>query len=127
MGGQALEDPVAGAALDPELGEELREQVGVAEPDDGAAEADRVERGDQQLDQLRGARRRLGADQLDADLAHLAELAALRTDPAEDARRVGEPERSLGSAANRRATSRAIGTVMSLRSARTEPDSSRKR
>ncbi len=94
MGCEAVEDPLARSALDAELGEQLPEQVGVAEADDRTVQADRVERGHEHLDQLRGPGRRLGTDQLDADLPHLTQLAALRADRPKDAARVGEPERS---------------------------------
>ena len=82
-------------ALDLELVEDLAEEVAVAEADHGAFEPERFERRREHLDQLDRPLRRIGADQLDADLAELAELPALRPHPPVDAARVGEAERPL--------------------------------
>jgi hypothetical protein len=95
VGLQAGEDPVPGAPVDLELVEELPVEVGVAEPDHGAVEADRVERADEQLDDLDRAAGRIGADQLDADLPLLAHLAAARAHLAIDASGVAQAERPL--------------------------------
>ena len=64
-----LREPVEDAGrgrspCDPELGEQLAVEVGVAEAEDGALQADGVERRAQDLDHLGGALRGRRADQL---------------------------------------------------------------
>ena len=81
----------------PELGEQLAVEVGVAEPDHGAAAARprRAPRASTSTTSAvpSGARR---ADQLDAGLGELAHLAALRADGSVGAGEVAEAERRLG-------------------------------
>ena len=95
MSGQPGEHGVARLALDPELGQQLAVEVGVAEADHGAVEAGRVERRLEHLDHLDGPLRRRGADQLDPGLGELAHLAALRAHRAEGVGQVAEPQRHL--------------------------------
>ena len=78
MARQAIQDRLAGfRRVTSELVEELAVEVGVAEPDHGAAQPGGVERRGEHLDHLGGPLGGLDADQLDAGLAELARLAAL--------------------------------------------------
>ena len=92
---ETLEDAVARPTLDLELVQHLSEEVSIAEADNGATEPDRVERGDEHLDQLDGPLRGFRADELDPDLAELSKLPALWSHAPVDAPRVGQPKRSL--------------------------------
>ena len=87
---------VARLALDPELGEQLAVEVGVAEPDHGAVEPGGVERRLEHLDHLGRALRRGRPDQLDPGLGELAHLAALRAHRPVGVGDVAEAERRLG-------------------------------
>ncbi len=90
--------PGAGPLLVPDAQafEELPVERGVAKPDHGAAEARRVKRRAQDLDDLDGALRRGRADQLDSRLEELAGLPALGADRAVGAGVVEEAEGRLG-------------------------------
>ena len=93
---EPVEDPRALLSLDPELGEQLAVEVGVAEPEDGAVQPDGVERRAQHLEHLGGALRRRRAEQLDPGVHELAHLAALWADDPVGVADVGEAQRRLG-------------------------------
>ena len=63
---EAVEHPAAGLTLDPELGQQLAVEVGVAEAEHGAVQPDGVERGGEDLEHLGRALRRRRAEQLDS-------------------------------------------------------------
>ena len=114
----SCEDPLARLAVDAELVEQLAVEVGVAEADRGVAQPGRVERARTSTSITSAVPSGAGrADQLDPGLEELAHLAALRADRAVGVRDVAEAQRRLGVGVARRDDQRAIGTVMSARSA----------
>ena len=93
---EPFENRVARLPLDAELGQQLAIEVGVAEPDHGAVEPGRVERGLEHLDHLGGALRGRGADQLHPRLGEFPHLAALRAHGAVGVGEVAEADGLLG-------------------------------
>ena len=125
MGGEAVEDARPWLHPRRRARRAAAEQVGVAEADHRALQADGVERRDEDLGQLAVP---AGASAPISSTPICRTRGAGRAAGGPVGRRC--PSRRAGtgrSVANRRATRRAIGTVMSLRSASTEPDSSKKR
>ncbi len=96
VGGQAAEERVARLSVDPELGQQLAVEIGVAEADHGPVETGGIERRLEHLDHLGGAVGRRGADQLDAGLGELAHLPALRAHRSIGVGQVTEAQRRLG-------------------------------
>ncbi len=93
---ELIEDALALLPLYAQLGQQLAEKVGVAEPDHGPVQPDGVERGAQHLDHLGGALGRARAQQLDPGVHELAHLGALRAHRPVGVADVGEAQRHLG-------------------------------
>ena len=75
MVGEPVEDAVPGGIVHAQLGEQLPVEIRVAEAEDSAAEADRVEGGAQDLEHLGGPIGGVRSDQLDPRVHELANCA----------------------------------------------------